>query len=515
MIVMRMALLASASAELTNVTVVPWCDNSMRVMVNPMGSVLQNLRVDPPGGDPGEPFAALDVSKCTPGAPITLTKDGSAQSGNLKITLTGGNLTLSRVDTKAPFFSASASAAGAATQPSTGPVCDVVASLGCYVDSAAVRVLPSGMKAPAQPASLETCASLVAAQVGSAAMPDTLLGVEAGKQCWFDPRNANSAGRRRAPASECNLPCAGNHTEICGGEWRMSLYTAHCAAWTPPPPPPAFTPSSTSGFLAGGLVVSAAHMDERIFGLGQGNYTDIDIVPLERNGQTVELYQTKFHITIPFAYSTAGYGFLWNMPGQGRVNVGAAGTGGMQWFADATTGLDFWVTGTPAGNDEKGAVARTAIYSQYADATGHAPPLREDAMIFWQSRNRYKSSDIVLAVCDKYKQLDLPVGVMVVDYRNQVSDGDFLPNRLCYPSLKELSDGVRTSINATTIFSVWPEAEESSKEYALLNTSGCLINKDQHGRTIDPTTKACRDLIWNEFLKPRYYDQGVSAYWLD
>ena len=73
-------------------------------------------------------------------------------------------------------------AASAATQPSTGPACEVVASLGCYVDSAAVRVLPSGMKAPAQPASLETCASLVAAQVGSAAMPDTLLGVEAGKQ---------------------------------------------------------------------------------------------------------------------------------------------------------------------------------------------------------------------------------------------------------------------------------------------------------------------------------------------
>ena len=63
-------------------------------------------------------------------------------------------------------------AASAATQPSTGPACEVVASLGCYVDSAAVRVLPSGMKAPAQPASLETCASLVAAQVGSAAMPD-------------------------------------------------------------------------------------------------------------------------------------------------------------------------------------------------------------------------------------------------------------------------------------------------------------------------------------------------------
>ena len=27
-----------------------------------------------------------------------------------------------------------------------------------------------------------------------------------------------------------------------------------------------------------------------------------------------------------------------------------------------------------------------AVYEQYADATGHAPPLRENAMIFWQVR---------------------------------------------------------------------------------------------------------------------------------
>ena len=80
----------------------------------------------------------------------------------------------------------------------------------------------------------------------------------------------------------------------------------------------------------------------QIFGLGQGNWTNYGsagcasrgperVVPLERNGQTVGLQQMKFHVTIPFAYSTAGYGFLWNMPGQGRVNVGAAGEGGMQW----------------------------------------------------------------------------------------------------------------------------------------------------------------------------------------
>ena len=64
-------------------------------------------------------------------------------------------------------------------------------------------------------------------------------------------------------------------------------------------------------------------------------------------------------------------------------------------------------------------------------------------------------------------------------------------------------------------FSFWPEAKPLSAEYALLKKSGCLINSDLGGNAIDPTTKACRDLVWTEFLKPRYYDQGVRTYWLD
>ena len=46
------------------------------------------------------------------------------------------------------------------------------------------------------------------------------------------------------------------------------------------------------------------------------------VVPLERNGQTIALHQRKFYVAIPFIYSTAGYGFLLNMPGNGEVTIG-------------------------------------------------------------------------------------------------------------------------------------------------------------------------------------------------
>jgi len=278
-----------------------------------------------------------------------------------------------------------------------------------------------------------------------------------------------------------------------------------------------------NGYLVANLTVTAGDADEVTYGLGQGNWTDeggcpaegMDgsrIVPLERNGQSVNLMQRKFHVSIPFLYSNTGYGFLFNMPGYGNVDVGAHGVGGANWSAASALYLDFWVTGLPKEATAGGA---GAIYSQYADATGHSPPLREDAMIFWQSRNRYKSTDIALDVAQRYGELDLPVGILVVDYKNQEFDGDFVPNPSCYPSVQDLSDGVREAINATTMFSFWPEVVENASTFNTLNSRGCLINADLGGLAVDATIPDCRQFIWDSYLKPNYFDQGISAYWLD
>ena len=95
---------------------------------------------------------------------------------------------------------------------------------------------------------------------------------------------------------------------------------------------------------------------------------------------------------------------------------------------------------------------------------------------------------------------------------NQVHDGDFAPNPACYPSVHALSDGVRSRLNASTVFSFWPEVLAEAAEFATLRAAGCLINADLGGKAVDPTLKACRELIWSRFLRPRYYAQGVTAY---
>ena len=143
------------------------------------------------------------------------------------------------------------------------------------------------------------------------------------------------------------------------------------------------------GYLNATLSMAAGDKNEKIYGLGQGGWTgpggcpggNQTVVPIVRNGQTVDLLQTKFHVTIPTVVSSAGYSMVFNMPGYGSVKVGDLGVGGMEWNAQAAIFLDFWISGLPASP----AHPMQPLLTQYADATGHSPPLREKAMIFWQN----------------------------------------------------------------------------------------------------------------------------------
>ena len=95
-----------------------------------------------------------------------------------------------------------------------------------------------------------------------------------------------------------------------------------------------------------------------MYGLGQHQHGLLD-----QKGAVIDLIQRNTEVCIPFVLSDRGYGLLWNMPGVGRVQLGANRT---RWVADGAHQLDYWVTtgSTPAD-----------IVGRYSKATGLPPVL--------------------------------------------------------------------------------------------------------------------------------------------
>lgn len=88
--------------------------------------------------------------------------------------------------------------------------------------------------------------------------------------------------------------------------------------------------------------------------------------------------------------SSRGYGFLWNNPAVGRVDFAAKLT---RWKAEATPGLDYWIT---AGTSPE------AILRAYLDATGMPPLLPDWATGFWRCKLRYRTQTEMLDVAKEH-----------------------------------------------------------------------------------------------------------------
>lgn len=71
--------------------------------------------------------------------------------------------------------------------------------------------------------------------------------------------------------------------------------------------------------------------------------------------------------------------------------------------------------------------------------------------------------------------------------------------------------------------SLWPDVEPGSASYATLTQAKCLVVGGRTASTrvrgwaatVDPTSKRCRDLIWDKYMLPNYVEHGVRTFWLD
>ena len=246
--------------------------------------------------------------------------------------------------------------------------------------------------------------------------------------------------------------------------------------------------------------------DEHLYGMGEYQQAVVDL-----KGHDFELAHRNSQASVPFVVSSKGYGFLWNNP---AIGLASFNKGTMTWLANTTDSLDYWVT---AGTDYK------QIEAQYADATGHAPVMPEWGLGFWQCKLRYWNQQQVLDVARGFKERNIPLDLIVIDFFHWPHMGDFRfetefwpdPEAMC----KELHDmGIKVMV------SVWPQVSLKSENYSDMKQRN-LLAKSRHGVDVgmmfvepcqfyDATNPQAREYVWDK-CNQNYVANGVDAFWLD
>lgn len=252
-------------------------------------------------------------------------------------------------------------------------------------------------------------------------------------------------------------------------------------------------------------VTFEANENEHFYGMGHGAADCFDL-----KGCTFDLRHVNAKCTIPYIYSSLGYGFIWNLPSTGTCELANNRT---RWTSDAARQLDYVVIG---GTPEKAC-------ETLADLTGHAPRIPDWALGFWQSKLRYETREQLLAVAEKYKELNIPLSVIVIDYFHWTEQGDYKFDPRYWENPKEMTEKLH-GMGTKLMVSMWPTVNEKSENYREMLENNMLIRTksgsnrvfDFYGpqAEIDPTNPETRRFVWQK-LKENYIDNGVDALWFD
>eukprot|EP00873_Tetraselmis_striata_P013144 jgi/Tetstr1/433408/TSEL_022682.t1 len=256
-----------------------------------------------------------------------------------------------------------------------------------------------------------------------------------------------------------------------------------------------------------------AYEDESLWGMGQPQHGAMDL-----KGVSTTLLQQNAHAVIPFVVSSRGYGFLWNNPATGRAEFARNVT---RWTAEATGGLDYWIT---AGDSP------AEILRSYIRATGHSPDVPDWVLGFWQCKLRYRNQEELLSVAREYKRRALPLSCIVIDFFAWTRQGEWRFDPKDWPD-PEAMVAELAELGVEVMVSIWPTVSASSIHYRQMTEEGLLLgtergipaiipfpDKDPFGAGFftyyDAFNPAARAFHW-DIVRQNYLDKGIRHFWLD
>lgn len=259
----------------------------------------------------------------------------------------------------------------------------------------------------------------------------------------------------------------------------------------------------------------AVQPGEHYYGLGQNQEGVLDL-----KGRTIDCrhnYDAPAGETVcvPFMVTNKGYGIVWDNPSALKVMPGLHNA--TQWQSEVGERISFFVI-TGDTTDQ--------LYAGYARLTGATPLPPKAAFGLIQSKARYESQTELMAVADGYRQRNLPLDVMVLDWFHWTRMGQLDIDRTYFPDPKGMNDRLN-AMGMRSILSVWPRFERESRYYNTLAAKGWFLHdkdgsvvdglpfrSDRAGALLDTTNPETGQWFW-DCIRDNLASQGFDWFWLD
>jgi len=282
-------------------------------------------------------------------------------------------------------------------------------------------------------------------------------------------------------------------------------------------------PESSSGSAIGGQMADPGYRvsalfdspaDEHYYGLGQHQQGFLDL-----RDHRIECWHEYNAIggqtvCVPFMVSSRDYGLIWDNPSKTTIDLGF----NLQnvWSSEVGDRVSFFVI---AGDNSD------EIYEGYRQLTGVTHMLPRAVYGYIQSKAIYPTQDQLMDVAKGYRDRNLPLDVIVVDFLNMTKQGELDLDPARWPDPAAMNKQLH-SIGIKTLLSVWPHFAPGTRFYDMLREKGWLIHtadgapdfghfKDVIGPNIDTTNPDAAKWWW-ESIRDRYVKPyGFDYIWLD
>lgn len=190
----------------------------------------------------------------------------------------------------------------------------------------------------------------------------------------------------------------------------------------------------------------------------------------------------------------------------------------MSWWGEMQDQIDYYFIYGETMDD---------VISGYRTLTGKAPIMAKWVLGYWQSREKYNTSDELLSTLAEFRKRNIPIDNIVLDWLHWRQDSwgshEFDLDR--FPDPKAMVDSVH-KMHGRFMISVWPKFYITTEHYKEFDKNGWMyklpvqdsirdwVGPGYIGSFYDAYDSDARKLFWNQ-MKDHYVPLGVDAWWMD